>query len=83
MTTIRLTPKQTTVREGWQWTGQPREEWPAWVQAAVVPRYHDELLLSRRFSGLVINLNNWLVRDPASTDIIPYTDDELWKEFEG
>lgn len=82
MTVVRLKPKQTTVREGWQWTGQPREKWPMWVENSCKFLIGTNIVIYRRSGNVVVNLTEWIVRDLDSTDVIPYTEDELWKEFE-
>jgi hypothetical protein len=86
MTVIRIRPKSTAVREAWQWTGQPRDEWPEWVRSTTKAKWHaegEEILILRRRSGNVIVFHEeWLVRDLDSADVIQYTDAELWKENE-
>jgi hypothetical protein len=83
MTVVRLKPKQTTVREGLA-VDRAAARGMAGMGARRVRQIdrHTLRVKAGRFGYRIAYANDWLVRDLDSTDVIPYTEDELWKEFE-
>ena len=69
----------------WQVLGQPRHEWPSWVQSCCTLQRGDEgqleLRHERRSGAQIVYLEEWLVKD-LDGGVCFYTDAELRKEFD-
>jgi hypothetical protein len=69
----------------WQFLGQPRHEWPSWVQACCTLQRSDdgnlELRHERRSGAQIVYLEEWLVKD-FDGGVCFYSDAELWRTFE-
>lgn len=66
--------------QAWQWTGQPRALWPAWVQRCCELR-KGELCHMRQSGDQFVYRGEWLVKE-LDGDAVSYTDDEIQREFE-
>jgi len=77
MTLVR--PKSET-REAWQYTGQPVEEWPMWVQGCCY-QFAEDAIIVRRSGQQIIRSSEWLVRN-LDGDPEWLTHDQMRKEYE-
>jgi len=73
-----------TVLVGWRYTGQPFPDWPVFVQQCCTqqrsPKGLTELRHNRNSGAQIVNIGEWLLRDPDGF-VNQYTDDEVRRLF--
>jgi hypothetical protein len=75
---LTLRPVVPTV-EAWQFRGQPKAEWPAWVVGDLV-NFGTELVHERPSGRQVVYWGEWLVRFPGG-DVWWFTEEEMHASF--
>jgi hypothetical protein len=75
-------PYRTKVRtiEAFQWTGQPRSEWPAWATEELLEESGSALYAHTLNGPVRVFRDNWCIQ--GDREIYPCTDAEFRKRYE-